>query len=104
MLKWVAPFDPDETKDYSRNWTEEMDGISDTILSSQFVVITVDSGLAVASTSIDPSGKITIVWFTTSNITQLRALRGTTILLDHTITTSGGRIYNETIGLKIKEK
>ena len=104
MLKWVAPFDPNEKKDYSRDWTAEMDFINDTISVVDFDVITPDSGVGVASSSIDASGKIAVVWFLSDDLVKTRALNGTTILIDHTITTSGGRIYNETLGLKIKEK
>lgn len=103
MLKWPA-FDPDETKDYARDWTPQMDADSDTIATVAFVVITVDSGLGIASTSIDTSSKVAVVWFTAADKPLLLAHAGTTVLVDHTIVTTGGRTYNETIGLPIKVK
>ena len=103
MLKWPA-FDPDETKDYARDWTPQMNADSDTIQTVEFVVIDDDSGLGVASTSIDATNKIAVVWFVANDKPALQALAGTTVLVDHTIETSGGRTYNETIGLPIKIK
>lgn len=104
MLKWPA-FDPDETKDYARDWTPQMDADGDTIADAEFAIVTLNSGLGVVSSSIDATGKIAVVWFSADDKPTLSALAGTTILVDHTIsTTPGGRTYNETIGLPIKIK
>ena len=104
MLKWPA-FDPDETKDYARDWTPQMDADSDTISNAAFVVVTANSGLGVVSSSVDATSKIAVVWFSADDKPALVALAGTTVLVDHTITTTpGGRTYNETIGLPIKIK
>lgn len=109
MIKLQPPFDPNETKDYTINWTDELDAYSDTIKDMQndgasFIVLTQNSGLSVVSTSIDSTSKKAVVWLTASNITQLNALVGSSVLLDHTIKTSGGRTLNETISLKIRSK
>lgn len=101
---WSSAFDPDEVKDYARDWTSEMNAISDTLDTIDFTIIDTDSGLQVDSTSIDATEKIAIVWFSSSDKVALTALANTTVLIDHTITTVGGRTYNETLGLKIKIK
>lgn len=101
---WSAVFDPDEVKDYARDWTSEMNAINDTLDTIDFTVIDGDSGLQVDSTSIDATEKIAIAWFSASDKVALAALANTTVLIDHTITTIGGRTYNETLGLKIKIK
>lgn len=103
MLKWPA-FDPDEKKDYYRDWTPQMDADEDTISTVGFVVLTANSGLGIVSTSIDLTSKIAVVWFDATDKPTLLALAGTTVLIDHTIETAGGRVYNETIGLPIKIK
>jgi len=106
-LSWPTVFDPDETKDYFRDWTNELTSIGDTISTVSFVLPTsaTDAGLSVESTDIDSTAMIAIVWFTSTDPDGVRAaLVDTTVLVDHTITTSGGRTYNETIKLKVKEK
>jgi hypothetical protein len=102
--KWSAVFDPDEVKDYARDWTSEMNAISDTIDTVDFTVIDSASGLQVDSTEIDITEKIAVVWFSASDKIALTNLANSTIEIDHTITTVGGRTYNETLGLKIKIK
>ena len=104
MLKWFAVFDPNETKDYYRDWTAEMDAINDTIETVIFSVTTPDSGLAVQDQAVAATQKIAVVWFTAYDVDKLTAKAGKYITIDHTITTIGGRVYNETLGLKIKEK
>lgn len=104
MIKSLPPFDPNETKDYAINWTDEMEAYSDTIETTTFDVITVDSGLSVAAFSVAADQKRAVVWLTADNLTQLNAKVGSSVLIDHTITTTGGRVLNETISLKIRAK
>lgn len=104
MIKPQPPFDPNETKDYTIDWSEEMDAYSDTVQTANFTVSTSNSGLGVASSSVDATGKFATMWLTASNLTQLNAMIGSSVLIDHTITTSGGRTLNETISLRIRSK
>lgn len=104
MIKPQPPFDPNETKDYTIDWTNEMDAFSDTIEEASFVVSTPNSGLGVVSTSIDATGKFATMWLTADNLTELNAMVGSNVLIDHTVTTNGGRILNETVSLKIRSK
>lgn len=104
MLKWQAVFDPNEVKDYARDWTNEMNAFNDELNSVDFNLKTPNSGLSVQSNNIDATGKIAIAWFAASDIPLLTSFAGQVIEIDHTITTVGGRTYNETLGLRIKEK
>ena len=104
MLKWPA-FDPDEKKDFYRDWTPQMNADGDTISTATFVVLAPESGLGVVSSSVSLDGKVAVAWFEALDKPTLASFAGTTLLVDHTIeTTPGGRIYNETIGLPIKIK
>lgn len=103
-VKLVAPFDWKETKDYAIDWTPEMDRTSDTLATVNFDLITTSTGLAIASADIDATGKFARVWLTASDPTQLEALAGETVLIDHTVTTTGGRTLNQTVKLSIKDK
>lgn len=102
--KWQEPFDPDETKNYSREWNNEMDATQDTIVQSSFVIETPDTGIGVVDTSVDATGKIAILWLASTDKPLTRTKAGSIVLLNHTIVTTGGRTYNERIGLKIAEK
>ena len=104
MLKFAATFDPGETKDYVRDWTAEMDAVSDTITATSAALVTENTGLSVGSVAIDASQKKVVMWLTASNATQLASLVGTVVIIAHTITTAGGRFYKERIGLKIMRK
>jgi hypothetical protein len=104
MLRWPAAFDPNETKDYIRIWTAEMESIGDILDTVQFVVIDNLSGLAVAEQYIDDTARIAVVWFTANDVPTLTTYAGQTLLIDHTVTTRDGRTFNETLGLRIKEK
>lgn len=104
MLRWTPPFDPEETKNYARDWTSEMNEVQDTILTATFTVETPNTGLGVVDTIIDATNKIATAWFCADNLTTLRTKAGSMVIINHKITTNGGRTYVERIGLKIREK
>lgn len=101
MLKFKPPFDPGETKDYSPDWTKEMDDSGDTIQTATATIVTPNTGLSVGATTVDVTGKKVVIWFTASNATLLNALIGQVIIISHTVNTTGGRVLNRRIGLKI---
>lgn len=106
-LRWEAPFDPDEVKDYTRDWTAEMDARSDTLASVSFELPAdaVAAGLTVQDAVRDSTNKKAIAWFVSSNpALTLSSLGGTRVPVDHTIVTAGGRTLNETILLRVASK
>ena len=105
-LKWTAPLDPDEKKDYVRDWTAELDALTDTISSAQFDLpqAVTDATLTATNVSIFDSSKKVRVWFEATNAATLRStFAGNKVSVRHTITTVGGRRFNESIELKIRE-
>lgn len=103
-VKLIAPYDWAETKDYAIDWTAEMIKTSDELATVDFTMITLDSGLGIASSDIDVTKKFARVWFVPEDVPSLKALAGETVLIDHTVTTSGGRTLNQTVKLSIKDK
>jgi hypothetical protein len=92
MKTWPAAKDPDEVKDYQINWRPLLK--SDDTISSSTWVIEDDDTLAVDSDS--HTGTTTTIWLSggTLGTCQIR----------NTIITEGGRTYEQTAKLRIKEK
>ncbi len=103
--RWAAPFDPQERKDFSRDWGNEMAPSGDTLASAAWT-LPADAqaaGLTIAAQNI--AGAVAVVWFDASNPAALdAALSGQDIEISHSITTTGGRTLHETIFLKIRDK
>lgn len=80
---------------------------TDTIESAQFVLpqSAQDATLTATSVTIFDSSKKVRVWFEATDADTFRsAFLGKRIDVDHSITSTGGRRFNETIELKIREK
>lgn len=101
-----AAYDPDEIKDFTRDWTAEMDATEDTIAQAFFVLpqSALDASLEVMASSISQDGKRAIMWLRTTDPVAARDLLGTKVAIDHTVQTAGGRTLNETLILTVKEK
>jgi hypothetical protein len=84
--------DPDETLDYQINFGSLLES-SETVTSSTF---TPDAGLTKVSESFTSAGISTVFISGGTN--------GTTYKVKCEITTSGGRTYNRTIFVEIKDK
>lgn len=87
-LSWESPKDPDEVKDYGVNWAELLG--TDTISTSTWTVptgITKDSQSNTTTT--------TTIWLSGGTAAE-------TYSFDNLITTAGGRTYDRTIKLKMK--
>ncbi len=89
MLTWPAK-DPDEVLDYQVDWSERLE-TSETISTSNFTVATG----TVVKDSQSVAGGLTTVWLSGGTLGEL-----CTIL--NRITTSQGRIYDETVRLRIR--
>ena len=110
---WEESFDPDELKDYVRDWTNEMDATSDTIASATITIpasATVHTLAVQAGPTVFGSSKKVKVWFeATTPATLIAAINDgkfddCRVAVDHSITTAGGRTLNETIYLKLENK
>ena len=93
-LKW-DPKDPDETLDYTIDWSDRM-AAGDTISTC---VWTVPAGLTKTTQSISNAEPVwrTTAWLSGGTI-------GTTYEVLAHITTAAGRIMDQTVKLKIKAK
>ena len=87
-LSWTAPKDPDEIKDYVVNWSALLD--TDTISLSTWI-------LPVGITSLSESNTDTA-----ASIFLTGGTAGETYLLNNRIVTDGGRTYDRTLKLKMK--
>lgn len=87
-LSWTAPKDPDEVKDYGIDWALLLD--TDTISTSTWVLpigITKDSGTSTTTS--------TTIWLSGGTA-------GESYSILNRITTAGGRTYDRTVKLKMK--
>lgn len=94
MLTWPTK-DPNEVLDYSVNWADPESPVlvtGETISSSVFTVVQGD--VVIDSEGLDPSG-ICTVWLSGGT-------DGTVCQILNRITTSAGRVYDQTVKLRIK--
>lgn len=88
-LSWTSPKDPNEVKDYEILWSDLL--VSDTILTTTWLLptgITKDSDSSTTTT--------TTIWLSGGTA-------GTSYSLTNRITTAGGRTYDRTVKLKLKD-
>lgn len=105
ITTWPAPFDPNETKDYSVDWSAEMAASADTISGALFAAPTawVTAGLVLDDVTWDNT--IATVWVSvTDPTTQAAGLVGNQVPVTCTITTTGGRTLQRTVMLVIDER
>lgn len=88
---WVPVKDPNEVKDYGIHWVDALAG--DELVTSTW---TIESGLGLVIDSSSIVGTDTIVWFSAGNL-------GQTYEVLNRVTTLGGRTYDKTMKLKMKE-
>ena len=105
---WEAKFDPDEVKDYARDWDDLLDG--DTIASSTWALPSVTNGLTIDTTKPvngQPfSDTVSTVWLKVTDPATNRAAfvaKEAGYLLECTIVTAGMRTYQRSVKLKPKE-
>ncbi|WP_042776620.1 hypothetical protein [Sinorhizobium fredii] len=91
-LTWPAVKDPNEVKDYSLDWSDLLG--ADTISSSTWTV-SEGSGLVVDSSSNTTTA--TTVWLSAgTDVTNYSLL--------NRVVTAGGRTYDQTVRLKVRDK
>lgn len=105
-LKFPAPLDPDERKDFVRDWTNELTAGGDLIQSASFALPTdgTADGLLIDVQQISVDNKKAVFWISASNVTAAKTLAGGEVRIQHTMITTGGRTFNETLIVKIREK
>jgi len=104
---WSAPYDPAEKKDYSRDWTLELEATGDTLSAVNFTLpqVAIDAGLTVVVAVTAAANMKAVVWFDCNDAAAcLAALGGQKIDIVHAVTTTSGRELKETLRLRIKEK
>ncbi|GAA2888095.1 hypothetical protein GGQ99_004794 [Aminobacter niigataensis] len=89
---WEAPKDPDDVKDYELDWTARLPG--DTISGSTWS-IAVGTGLVIDSSS--HTNTVTKVWLSAGTA-------GVNYELLNRVETTGGRIYDQTMKLKVRAR
>ncbi len=95
ILEWDAVKDPDEEKDYAVEWYKLLNPAGDKIYSSSFSVSS-GTGLNIEAQVFNDQTHRTVVWVSGGTVGTYR--------LTNTITTTGGRTYEQTIKLKVKNK
>lgn len=89
--------DPDEHLDYGLDWSDVMRNDEDTIESSDWSVAGADDALGISPASFDEGAHVTALWLSGGTV-------GETYLLTNTIVTAGGRVYERTAEITIREK
>ncbi len=95
MISW-PPKDPDEFLDYDVDWTDLLAPDVDAIATSEFLV---EAGDVVIADDPAPSvtGSVTKVWLSGGTL-------GNTARILNRITTTGGRIWDQTMRLRIRSR
>jgi hypothetical protein len=97
MITWPAK-DPNEVLDYEFDWADEETGprlvTGETLLSSDFSVV--EGDVVIDSEDFEATG-ITTVWLSGGTA-------GTLCKILNRVTTSGGRTYDQTAKLRIRDK
>lgn len=91
-IKWLSK-DPDEVLDYRHDWSALLADNED-VAGQPGCEVPADSGLVVDSTSMD--GAFQTVWLSGGNVGSHK--------LTLSITTTGGRVFEEGVTLPVKER
>lgn len=91
-MTWERPKDPDEVVDYDLSWAEQMAADSDTIATSTW---TVPAGIT--KSSISNTTTRTKIWFSGGTA-------GQTYSCVNRVVTAGGRTFDQTMKLKVKDR
>lgn len=95
MLTWPSK-DPNEILDYQLNWADPDDPrleTGETLLTSTFSVVSGD--VVIDSSSFVGTG-LTTVWLSSGTV-------GTACVILNRVTTSGGRTYDQSVKLRIRD-
>jgi hypothetical protein len=96
MLAW-PPKDPNDKLDYSLDWRTQRLVVGDNISASEWFTDSAGSPQDLVIDSDDFDADVTTVW--------LRAgVAGTTYIVTNRVTTDAGRIMDQSVKLKVKEK
>lgn len=96
-LRWAESLDPDETKDFTIDWSDVMGAANDTISSSSWTLTTkaTDDGLTITSESFNDT--TAVVWFSGGTVDNLYRIL-------NEITTAGGRTLQRTVLLEVESR
>lgn len=106
LKSWKWPLDPSEIKDYDHDFKPELLRTGDTLETSTFILPAdaIAAGLEIASQAKTTYGGV--VFFQVASGKQADAgwEAGVTFDIRHQITTTGGRTYERSIGLTVKQQ
>lgn len=91
-MTWERPKDPDEVVDYDLSWAEQMAADSDTIATSTWTVPT-----GITKNSVSNTTTRTKIWFSGGTA-------GQTYSCVNRVVTAGGRTFDQTMKLKVKDR
>lgn len=104
-LAFAAPLDPSEIKEYTLNWATEANGANDRIATSALVLSSqaIVAGLMVHSTTNDNTS--VTVWLKVDPALQGSAAwaEGETHVLTSKVTTLGGRVFERTASVTVRQ-
>lgn len=89
---WASK-DPDEVLDYNHDWSARLDG--DTVTGPPEVIV--EAGTVTVDSTTMGAGDVQTVWLS-------GGVAAEEVRLTLRVTTSGGRVYDEGVKLKIKER
>jgi len=96
-LRWERGKDPDETLDYSLDWSKDL--LTDTISTSTWTFdgANKDTALTKSNPAIDSTKTITTIWFAVGT-------EGVTYKITNQIVTTGGRTIERSITILVSSR
>jgi hypothetical protein len=106
LVSWPAPLDPSEIKDYRHSFQAELTAVGDTIATSTFILPAdaTAAGLEIASQAATSVGGVVFFQVNSSKQADAGWEAGVTFDIRHQITTTGGRTYERSIKLTVKQQ
>ena len=96
-VTWITPKDPDEVADYAINWVNRLESGETVSTSSWTITSSTEASPTLTEDSNEIDGTRAVIWLSSGTV-------GVVYNVKNTITTSGGRTYEQTARLVLKEK
>jgi len=106
LKTWKSPLDPSEIKDYDHDFKPELLRTGDTLETSTFILPAdaATAGLEIASQTKTTYGGVVFFQVASDKQTDAAWEAGASFDIRHQITTTGGRTYERSIRLTIKQQ
>lgn len=104
-LRWKIPLDPVELKDYIIDWSAEMTASNDTISASVWELPAEATAAGLAINDDTFTATTTAVWLNVPEAADQATIVGKgPFEIENTITTTGGRVLNQSAILRVADK